>query len=58
MKYGTLASLRNVATYNPVILSRCFRLTLPDWLKLVALSESLAIQLGDAGRPELDAGYR
>jgi hypothetical protein len=41
---------------NPVILSCCFHFTLPDWLKLVALSESLAIQFGDAGRPELDAG--
>jgi len=40
---------------NPVILSCCFHFTLPDGLKLVALSESLAIQFGDAGRPELDA---
>jgi hypothetical protein len=43
---------------NPVILSCCFHFTLPDGLKLVALSESLAIQFGDAGRPELDARYR
>src|SRR3979490_39688 len=49
---------RTLLRINPVILSCCFHFTLPDWLKLVALSESLAIQFGDAGRPELDARHR